>query len=36
LYPEGMDETAVNDLLWFDFDWIKNLLGIEEETEEEE
>ncbi len=36
LYPEGMDETAVNDLLWFEFDWIKDLLGIEEETEEED
>ena len=31
LYPEGMDETTINDLFWFDFDTIREWLGIEEE-----
>lgn len=30
LYPEGMDETQVNDFFWFDFDTIKEWLGITE------
>lgn len=36
LYPDGIDETELNDLFWFDFDQIKEWLGIEEEEEEEE
>ena len=36
LYPEGIDETTLNDLFWFEFDWIKGLLGIEDDDEEEE
>lgn len=35
LYPEGMDETQINDLFWFDFDTIKEWLGITDEEEEE-
>lgn len=27
LYPDGIDKTALNDLMWFDFDWIKELVG---------
>lgn len=27
LYPDGIDATALNDLMWFDFDWIKELVG---------
>ena len=35
LYPDGIDATALNDLLWFEVDWIYENLGItEEETEE--
>ena len=34
LYPNGMDETQINDLFWFDFDTIKEWLGITEEDEE--
>lgn len=30
IYPEGMDETELNDLFWFDFDWILELIGKEE------
>ena len=36
LYPDGMSETELNDLFWFDIDWLKELVGIEEEEEEEE
>ena len=36
LYPEGMDETQINDLFWFDFDTIKEWLNITDEEEEEE
>ena len=35
LYPDGIDATQLNDILWFDVDWIYETLGmIEEETEE--
>ena len=36
LYPEGMDETQINDLFWFDFDTVKEWLNITDEEEEEE
>lgn len=36
LYPEGMDETQINDFFWFDFDTIKEWLGITDEEEEAE
>ena len=35
LYPEGMDKTEINDLFWFEFDTIKEWLGITDEEEEE-
>lgn len=31
LYPEGLSETQLNDILWFDQDWIFEQLGIEVE-----
>lgn len=31
LYPEGISETHLNDLLWFESDWIYETLGITEE-----
>ena len=34
LYPEGMDETQINDLFWSDFDTIKEWLGIMDEEDE--
>ena len=34
LYPEGIDETNLNDLLRFEDDWIFEALGIAEEVEE--
>lgn len=36
LYPDGIDETDLNDLLWFDADTVYEWLGIEDEEEEEE
>ena len=34
LFPEGIDETNLNDLLRFEDDWIFEALGIAEEVEE--
>ena len=31
LYPDGLTETQLNDILWFDDEWIFETLGIEEE-----
>ena len=36
LYPYGMDETQINDFFWFEFDTIREWLGIKDEEEEEE
>ena len=33
LYPDGLTETELNDLLWFDDEWIFETLGIETEEE---
>ena len=30
LYPDGMDETSLNDLLWFENDLIAEWLGFED------
>ena len=35
LFPEGIDETNLNDLLRFEDSWIFEMLGISEEEEEE-
>ena len=35
-YPDGIDKTALNDLLWFESDWIFESLGITEDTDDEE
>lgn len=36
LYPDGIDETALNDLLWFDEETVFEWLDIKDEEEEEE
>lgn len=36
LYPDGIDETQLNDLLSFDDEAVYEWLGIEDEDEEEE
>lgn len=37
LYPDGIDETKLNDLLWFESEWLYETLGINpyEENDEE-
>ena len=35
LYPDGLSETALNDLLWFEEDWVFEMLGITEDQDEE-
>ena len=27
-YPDGMDETELNDLFWFDFGWVCSIVGL--------
>lgn len=36
LYPDGIDETDLNDLLWFDADTVYEWLGIEDEEDDED
>ena len=33
IYPDGLSDTKLNDILWFDGSWILETLGIEEEVE---
>ena len=33
LYPEGLSETSLNDLLWFETDWLYENLEILEEDQ---
>ena len=35
LYPEGINETELNDILWFDNEQIFEALGITDEEEDE-
>ena len=35
LYPNGLSETQLNDILWFESDWICEQLGIKEGEGEE-
>ena len=34
-YPDGLSVTKLNDILWFDDEYLFEMLGIEEEEEEE-
>ena len=34
LYPDGIEEKHLNDLLWFDEEWLYEVLGIADEEEE--
>lgn len=36
LYPDGIDETALNDLLWFDEEAVFEWLDIKDEEDEED
>ena len=32
LYPDGLSETQLNDILWFEEEWLFEHLGIKEEN----
>ena len=36
MYPDGIDETELNDLLWFDAEAVYEWLGIGDEDENED
>ena len=33
-YPDGLTETELNDILWFDSEWVLDSLGIEVDDDE--
>ena len=33
-FPNGIDETTLNDILWFDNEWVLDSLGIYEDEED--
>ena len=33
-FPDGLTETELNDILWFDSDWVLSSLGIEVDNDE--
>lgn len=33
-FPEGLTETELNDILWFDSEWVLDNLGIEVDDDE--
>ena len=35
-FPEGLTDVTLNDILWFDSDWIYETLGIKDEEDDEE
>ena len=35
-YPEGITSTQLNDILWFDSEWVYEALGMTDEEDEEE
>ena len=35
-YPEGMSETEINDLFWFDFAYICEMIGLQYDEEKDE
>jgi hypothetical protein len=36
LYPDGIDATTLNDIVSFDFDWVKELLGKDDDSDEDD
>ena len=33
-YPDGLTQTELNDILWFDSEWVLSSLGIEVDNDE--
>ena len=36
MYPEGMTDTEINDLFWFDFEYVCELIGLEYDADKDE
>lgn len=36
LYPDGLTDTQLNNILWFESEWVFESLGISEEEENDE
>jgi hypothetical protein len=36
LYSDGLSETQLNDILWFEEEWIFEMLGISDEEESDD
>ena len=36
LYPDGIDETQLNDILWFEDEFLMDSIGLKYEDEDEE
>ena len=36
LYPEGIEETTLNDIFWFEFEWVCESIGLEYDVEKDE
>lgn len=36
LYPDGIDMTQLNDILWFESEWVLDMLGIKDGDNDEE
>lgn len=36
LYPDGMTDTEINDLFWFDFEYVCEMIGLEYDLENDE
>lgn len=36
MYPGGIDETTLNDILWFESEWVYEMLDIKNEDIDEE
>ena len=34
-YPDGLTQTQLNDILWFDSEWVLRNLGIEDNDDDE-
>ena len=32
-YPDGIDATTLNDIMWFDFEWVCEMLGLDYDPE---
>lgn len=36
IYNEGVEDVTINDIMWFDFEWVCEMLGYVYDVEEDE